>query len=102
MMSCLLRFSLLFMPPLRLAYIHRPISLFQSPAGFGMRAEQRDAGRYACRGGATAEHEAQAVDGLFQHRRLGMGVGFAEMPQQQRKLVASEPANHIANTHLTL
>ena len=42
------------------------------------------------------------IDGLFQRRRLGVRVGFAEMPQQQRKFVASQPADHIGRAHLTL
>ena len=44
--------------------------------------------------------KAQPVDGLFQQRRLGPGVGLAEIPQQQRELVAAEPADHVGGTHL--
>jgi type I restriction enzyme M protein len=39
---------------------------------------------------------------LFQRCRLGVRVGFAEMPQQQRKLIASQPADHVGRAHLTL
>ena len=43
---------------------------------------------------------AKPVDRLLQQRRLGAGVGLAEIPQQQRELVAAEPADHIGGAHM--
>ena len=87
-------------PPLRLAHIHRAVGLLQRAAGFGMGAENRNAGGGAGRDGAAAKHEGEAIDGLLQRGRLGLGVGLAEIPQQQRELVAAEPADHVGGAHL--
>ena len=62
--------------------------------------EDRDAGGSARGNGAAAEDEGQAVDRLLQRGRLGPGVGLAEIPQQQRELVAAEPADHVGGAHL--
>ena len=43
--------------------------------------------------------KCQPVDRFLQRRRLGPGVGLAEIPQQQRELVAAEPADHVGGAH---
>src|SRR5438552_1334638 len=83
------------MPPLRLAHIHRAVRLFQRSAQFRMRTEDRYTGRSAGGNRAATKHEGQTIDRLLQRRRLGLGIGLAEIPQQQRKLVAAEPADHV-------
>ncbi len=50
--------SVSLVPPLRLAYIHRAVGLFQRLAGFRMRAENRDAGGCTRADGTAAEHES--------------------------------------------
>ena len=62
-----------------------------------MGAEDREPAGGRCHGPA-AKAECQPVDGLFQRRRLGPRVGFAQVPQQQRKLVAAEPPDHVGGT----
>ena len=94
-MTELLALVVRLVPPLRLAHIHRAVGLFQRAAQFRMWAEDRDTGRGAGADGAAAKHEGQAIDRLFQQRRLGLGIGLAEIPQQQRELVAAEPADHV-------
>ena len=47
-----------------------------------------------------SKHEGQAIDRLLQRGRLGPGIGLAEIPQQQRELVAAEPADHVGCAHL--
>ena len=45
--------------------------------------------------------KCQPVDGLFEHRRLGFGVGLAEIPQEQRELVAAEPPDQVRGSHVS-
>ena len=65
-----------------------------------MRPKHGDACGYAGRDCAACEGKTEAVDVLFQRRRLGVRVGLAEIPQQQRKLVAAEPPDHVGRTDL--
>ena len=62
--------------------------------------ENSDARGDAGRNRVAFEGETKAVDVLLKCRRLGVGIGFAEIPQQQRKLVAAEPPDHVGGTDL--
>jgi len=82
-------------PTLRLARIHGAVGLFQCFSGFRVGPEDRDSGGSTGHDGMTAEHEAQAIDRLLQRRRLGFGVGLAEIPQQYRELIAAQSTDAV-------
>ena len=44
--------------------------------------------------------KVKPVDGLFQRRRFRPRIGFAQVPQQHRELVAAEPPDHVGGAHL--
>jgi len=58
-----------------------------------VRSEQRDAGGGACIHALTAKDKGQVVDRLLESRRLGLGIGLAEVSQQQCKPVAAKAAD---------
>src|ERR1700735_3501069 len=87
------RFVSDFVAPLRLAHIHRAVGVYQRLRGFRMRPENRDTRGDAGRTRVALEGKTKAVDVLLKRCRLGMRIGFAEVPQQQRKLVAAEPSD---------
>src|SRR5215207_1128694 len=81
------------MPPQRLAHIHGAVRRFPRAAGFGLGIAKGDARGGARGNGAAIEVEGEAIDRFLQRGRLGPGIGLAEIPQQQRELVAAEPTD---------
>ena len=45
-----------------------------------VRTKDRDAGGSAGGDGAATKHEGETIDRLLQQRRLGLGIGLAEIP----------------------
>ena len=88
------------MAPLRLADIHRTVGLIENAVDIGMRGDDRNACGGARGDAAATEHEAQAIDRVFQRSRLGTRVSLTEIPQQHRELVAAEAADHVGGTYL--
>ena len=63
------------------ANIHFAVGLLQRARHVGVRSEHGDADRGAGCDRLSTESQCQPVDSFFERRRLGFGVGLAEILQ---------------------